>query len=124
MNRFSKLDVDPSLVIGLFPDILPEKSLGKLDYPSPPPQLDAQELKAGLTALIDYLLPVRSKLAGTDDSSSGRPKSQLRQIVDTTLLKCYLQTNDALVASLLRLPDNHCHLEEAEQALKKAQQAE
>ena len=45
---------------------------------------------------------------------------QALQIIDTTLLKCYLQTNDALVASLLRLKDNHCHLEEAERVLKKA----
>lgn len=42
---------------------------------------------------------------------------QLFQIIDTTLLKCYLQTNDALVASLIRL--NHCHLGEAEKMLKK-----
>ncbi|KAJ1528436.1 hypothetical protein ONE63_006848 [Megalurothrips usitatus] len=42
---------------------------------------------------------------------------QLFQIIDTTLLKCYLQTNDAFVAPLLRL--NHCHLGEAERMLKK-----
>lgn len=39
------------------------------------------------------------------------------QIIDTTLLKCYLQTNDALVAPLLRL--NYCHLAETERTLKK-----
>lgn len=32
-------------------------------------------------------------------------------------MKCYLQTNDALVAPLLRL--NHCHLQETEKILKK-----
>lgn len=42
---------------------------------------------------------------------------KLLQIIDTTLLKCYLQTNDALVAPLLRL--NHCHLAETERTLKK-----
>ena len=31
------------------------------------------------------------------------------------------QTNDALVAPLLRLPDNCCHVEEAERMLKRAQ---
>ena len=30
------------------------------------------------------------------------------------------KTNDALVASLLRLKDNNCHLVEAERVLKKA----
>nr|CAD7615829.1 unnamed protein product [Timema genevievae] len=42
---------------------------------------------------------------------------QLLSIIDTTLLKCYLQTNDALVAPLLRL--NHCHLEETEKTLRR-----
>lgn len=40
-------------------------------------------------------------------------------IIDTTMLKCYLQTKDSLVAPLLRL--NHCHLEESEKLLKKYQ---
>ena len=31
-----------------------------------------------------------------------------------------MQTNDALIAPLLRLPDNNCHVEEAERILKKA----
>ena len=48
-------------------------------------------------------------------------KSQALQILDTTLLKCYLQTNDALVAPLLRLRDNCCHPQEAERVLKKSQ---
>lgn len=39
------------------------------------------------------------------------------QIIDTTLLKCYLQTNEALVAPLLRR--NYCHLGETEKILKK-----
>ena len=43
------------------------------------------------------------------------------QILDTTLLKCYLKINDSLVASLLRLKNNFCHQEETERALKKCQ---
>ncbi|XP_077303016.1 vacuolar protein sorting 39 [Arctopsyche grandis] len=39
----------------------------------------------------------------------------LLEIIDTTLLKCYLQTNDAFIGPLLRL--NNCKLEEAEQVL-------
>ena len=54
-----------------------------------------------------------------DLGSNLKLRRQLLQIVDTTLLKCYLLTNDALVASLLRLRDNNCHLEESERALKK-----
>ncbi len=41
------------------------------------------------------------------------------QIVDTTLLKCYLKTNASLASSLLRLQDNQCHMEETVRALKK-----
>lgn len=54
-----------------------------------------------------------------DVGSSLKLRRQLLEIVDTTLLKCYLLTNDALVASLLRLRDNHCHLAESERALKR-----
>lgn len=54
-----------------------------------------------------------------DVGSSLKLRRQLLEIVDTTLLKCYLLTNDALVASLLRLRDNHCHLAESERSLKR-----
>ena len=43
----------------------------------------------------------------------------LAQVIDTSLLKCYLQTNEAMIAPLLRL-DNNCHVEECERVLKKA----
>lgn len=48
-----------------------------------------------------------------------KPKgnNQLLSIIDTTLLKCYLQTNDAMVAPLLRL--NMVHFSETEHVLKK-----
>ncbi|CAG2119073.1 unnamed protein product, partial [Medioppia subpectinata] len=149
---FLKLETDPSQVIGLFPDLLPEDFRNKLEYPSKPPQLLGADLETGLFCLIDYLLEVRRNLANaaaaangqngatisssasstsiggnsaaeTDSPStaaaSAKAKYQLKSIIDTTLLKCYLQTNDALVAPLLRLPDNKCHLEEVEKALKK-----
>lgn len=34
---------------------------------------------------------------------------------------CVIQTNDALVAPLLRLKDNNCHVDETERVLKKHQ---
>lgn len=42
-----------------------------------------------------------------------------REAVSTELL-LFLQTNVALVAPLLRLENNHCHIEESEHVLKKA----
>ena len=44
----------------------------------------------------------------------------LLQIIDTSLLKCYLQTNENMIAPLLRLQDNNCHVEECERVLVKA----
>ncbi|EPB73189.1 hypothetical protein ANCCEY_07697 [Ancylostoma ceylanicum] len=40
------------------------------------------------------------------------------QVVDTALLKCYLQTRPSLVDSLLRLHNNSCFFEDAESILK------
>lgn len=130
MQLFLKLQTDPSHVIGLFPDLLPDDYRNRIEYPCKPPELRGQDLEKGIFALIDYLVEVRRQLYSSTDISAhlgeertaktlSKSREQLRQIVDTTLLKCYLQTNDALVSPLLRLPGNHCHLEETERALKK-----
>ncbi|WAR19470.1 VPS39-like protein [Mya arenaria] len=111
MNIFVKLDTDPSHVIGLFPNLLPPDFRKSLDYPEKLPDLQGGDLEKGLLALTDYLNDEGNKLVVS--------KEQLSQIIDTTLMKCYLQTNDALVASLLRLKDNKVHVEEAERSLKK-----
>jgi len=109
--------------------LLPVDFRKQLEYPEAVAILQGRELEQAVLALIKYLTEVRNGLMnvnvkngrdtmelGTNFKSSRR---QLLQIVDTTLLKCYLLTNDALVASLLRLRDNHCHLEESERALKR-----
>lgn len=131
MDIFLKLETDPSDIIGLFPELLPAGYRNKLEYPDKVPILQDESLKQGLFALVEYLLQVRHKLKGDyegnlssmtsikEGSKTVRSKRQLLQIVDTTLLKCYLQTNDALVASLLRWKDNHCHVDESERALRK-----
>ncbi|XP_074662539.1 vam6/Vps39-like protein isoform X2 [Tubulanus polymorphus] len=131
MNIFLSLGVDPSNVIGMFPQLLPPDFRSQLNYPEKPPELEGVELEKGLLALIDYLTQKRNQLIKDKDNkelrytaivegnTTIRSKKQLHTIIDTTLLKCYLQTNDALVASLLRLPDNHCHEDESERVLKK-----
>ncbi|KPP64588.1 vam6/Vps39-like protein-like [Scleropages formosus] len=102
------------------------------------------ELEKAHLALIDYLTQKRSHLVkqlNDSDPSTTSPlmegtptiksRKKLLQIIDTTLLKCYLhhsrlsssltpQTNVALVSPLLRLENNHCHIEECEYVLKKA----
>ncbi|XP_049943822.1 vam6/Vps39-like protein [Schistocerca serialis cubense] len=110
-------------------------------------KLQDRELENALLALIEFLTEVRLKLmAGNtvqnkamgnnvnnnnnynirnsdnvvaEGSNMNKSTQQLLQIIDTTLLKCYLQTNDALVAPLLRL--NQCHLVETEKTLRRHQ---
>ena len=133
MEVFLSLNICASHVVGLFSGLLPAERQEMLEYPDTPPVLQGREMENGLLALIEYLTQVRHKLK---DSSSPATltsqamvegviviskRSQALQIIDTTLLKCYLQTNDALVAPLLRLRDNCCHPQEAERVLKKSQ---
>eukprot|EP00079_Xenopus_tropicalis_P028589 XP_012823570.1 PREDICTED: vam6/Vps39-like protein isoform X2 [Xenopus tropicalis] len=134
MQGFAKLGTDPTHVIGMYPDLLPSDYRKQLQYPNPVPALSGAELEKASLALIDYLTQKRShlvkKLNDSDHQSTTSPlmegtptiksKKKLLQIIDTTLLKCYLHTNGALVASLLRLENNHCHVEESEHVLKKA----
>lgn len=134
MDLFLMLGTDPYEVIRLFPDLVtPSSNNPELNDPSPSlPKLQDHDLEKGLRALIVFLTEVRHKLMGDTrpkDKESSKEKiaiegeksmtavatEQLLKIIDTTLLKCYLQTTDALVAPLLRL--NHCHLAEAEKTL-------
>ncbi|XP_014671052.1 PREDICTED: vam6/Vps39-like protein [Priapulus caudatus] len=131
---FIQLDTDPSHVIGLFPGLLPPDFRSQLEYPEKLPELAGADLENGFVALIEYLTQVRMELvkdmtkqvqfsSATIEGAATVKLSQRQQlqIIDTTLLKCYLQTNDALIAPLLRLRDNHCHLDESERVLKKHQ---
>uniref|UniRef100_A0AAX7SGK7 CNH domain-containing protein n=1 Tax=Astatotilapia calliptera TaxID=8154 RepID=A0AAX7SGK7_ASTCA len=133
MQVFAKLGTDPTHVIGLYPDLLPGDYRKQLHYPNPLPTLSGAELEKAHLALIDYLTQKRSHLVkqlNDSDPSTTSPlmegtptiksRKKLLQIIDTTLLKCYLHTNVALVSPLLRLENNHCHIEESEYVLKKA----
>ncbi|KAK5857921.1 hypothetical protein PBY51_011130 [Eleginops maclovinus] len=133
MQVFAKLGTDPTHVIGLYPDLLPSDYRKQLHYPNPLPTMSGAELEKAHLALIDYLTQKRSHLVkqlNDSDPSTTSPlmegtptiksRKKLLQIIDTTLLKCYLHTNVALVSPLLRLENNHCHIEESEYVLKKA----
>jgi len=50
--------LDPSHVIGLYPNLLPEDFRKQLDYPDALPDLDGAELERGILSLIDYLTEV------------------------------------------------------------------
>jgi Vam6/Vps39-like protein vacuolar protein sorting-associated protein 39 len=114
MAEFQKLKTDPMKVIALFPFLLP----GEGDKKS---KLTDKDLENGLLALIDYLThtryAIKGELSGPGEKKPtfGKDSKALLPIIDTTLLKCYLQTNDSFVAPLLRL--GHCHLKESEKVL-------
>lgn len=116
MKEFLKLGTNVHHVIRLFPDLLPPQGdEPKVEITS---HLAGKELEEGLTALIEYLTQMRFKYALEAQKNINTTANMNNvQIIDTTLLKCYLQTNDALVAPLLR--SNNCHLAEAERTLKK-----
>ncbi|XP_028156515.1 vam6/Vps39-like protein [Ostrinia furnacalis] len=119
MKEFIKLQTDPAEVIHLFPELD-----GKESECSKNKKLKGKDLENALYALIEYLVDVRSAIgqnkseAGpSQEQASRRNVTQQLELIDTTLLKCYLQTNDALIAPLLRL--NNCQLEETERTLLK-----
>nr|XP_024003235.1 LOW QUALITY PROTEIN: vam6/Vps39-like protein [Salvelinus alpinus] len=135
MQVFAKLGTDPTHVIGLYPDLLPADYRKQAALPQPPAHLSGAELEKAHLALIDYLTQKRSHLVKQLNDSNPHPVSlmegiptiksrkKLLQIIDTSaqmLLHCYLHTNVALVSPLLRLDNNHCHIEESEYILKKA----
>ncbi|XP_015109474.1 vam6/Vps39-like protein [Diachasma alloeum] len=125
MKQFHELGTDPYEVIRLFPHLVSDSGGNEVEPVTGLPKLQDRDLENGLLALIGFLTEVRHNLMGGTDGKEGKERErksmtaaateQLLKIIDTTLLKCYLQTNDALVAPLLRL--NHCHLAEAEKTL-------
>lgn len=129
MLEFSKLKTDPTNVIKLFPDLLPScepvntarqmsSSMVEAELMRELPKLADKDLENGILALIDYLVEIRSQVGKLQGNvkTFGRNSKTLLSIIDTTLLKCYLETNDSFVSSLIRL--NNCHLEESEKILK------
>jgi len=121
MKTFGELDgIDPTHVIGLFPDLLKPEVRKMFEYPVATPNLDGAELETALNFLIKYLTQKRNDLGKRQESSDPNAQAQvleLNQTIDTTLLKCYLKTNPALVGPLLRV-NNFCDVEESEVLLK------
>lgn len=123
MNEFTQAQAYPYDVIRLFPNLLQDQgnkaSKDNFDATVPQvaqPQLEDKDLENALLALIEFLALARQKEVVKLRDTKSTSKSLL-SIIDTTLLKCYLQTNDSLIAPLLRL--NQCHLEESEKTLLK-----
>lgn len=100
MQEFIKLNTEPSDVIRLFPDLFPkdpiskqlnQSALAKLNVPT----LDGKDLELGLLALAEYLTEVRFNLMRQmHQQKTPNDKTLIDlSIIDTTLLKCYLQVS-------------------------------
>lgn len=137
MNLFLTLNIELPFVIGMFPDMVPEEYRNRLQYPYPLPTLSGADLEKALQALVHFLLEIRHQLVGSDSdkgeksevlcdnkypsaATSIKSRHEKLQIIDTTLLKCYLQTNDTLVKSLLRMRDSRVSVVEGERVLRHA----
>ncbi|KAK9711158.1 Vacuolar morphogenesis protein 6 [Basidiobolus ranarum] len=143
LNIFQELDADPVEVISLYPSII-AGNLSKAEDQDGGSKLEGGNLKDAIEALVGFLTDWRRKVSKTlntngDTQSIKRVGSSttlsslstnvdsviakssiglplLAQLIDTTLLKAYLNSNDALVGPLLRV-SNHCNVAESETLL-------
>lgn len=51
LKLFKEVDVEPTFVIGLFPDLLPEEYRKQIDYPANPPKFSVGDLQKGINIL-------------------------------------------------------------------------
>ncbi|RMZ99504.1 vam6 Vps39 isoform X2 [Brachionus plicatilis] len=125
---FQKMKTDPSHLIAFFPGLLPDGYRARLNLDDYYQSFEPKELEDGVAGLIDYLQFKRNEFLKTDDLAlslepliDGRPvirkKISLLEIIDTTLLKCYLISKESLVQFFLRRDPNFLHLEESERLL-------
>lgn len=101
MREFIKLETDPCEVIRLFPNLFPKDSIVSKLNPSALaksnlPALEGKDLEMALLALIEYLTEVRFNLLRqmqNAEQKNIKNSNYLLSIIDTTLLKCYLQVS-------------------------------
>lgn len=108
MAHFLKWGTDTCEVIRLFPNLVFHlSSTDEIDKPeSDLPQLQGRDLENSILALISYLTEVRHKVINYDElknkeknpllndklkNMTASAYKRLRTVIDTTLLKCYLQ---------------------------------
>ena len=121
LEIFLEIDTDLVFVLGLFPGFVKSDSLRKLQYPSEPPSLSSADFHRAVNDLIDFLLKKRQKLVLKLESATAKQKGSLLhnlQVLDTTLLKCYIKERPGLVGPLLRLPDSRVSVTEGERLLR------
>ena len=133
LQLFQNMKTDPSHIIAFLPGLLPDAYRSKLKFDEYYPVLDAKEMEDAIGSLIDYLQVKRNEFLKESKQINdptnfnliplieGKPvlktRQQILQIIDTTLLKCYLKTKENLVPFFLRREQNFLHLDESERLL-------
>ncbi|CAI2353097.1 unnamed protein product [Caenorhabditis sp. 36 PRJEB53466] len=127
---FLDIKTDVLTILRMFPELLPDRIRKNTTLTD---EMPANDRMRALLALGNYLSEIRTEHAKHIDlynrlRASGQAKNvdneELHklnitlQVVDTTLLKCYIKTKPALVDSLIRLQSNACTFNDAEEILK------
>ena len=120
LNKYSEINTDPIDVISLYPKLLPDAIRLKRKHPAEPPPLTGKALNQAIHILTQYLMHQRNRYQGMlKPGELETPTIDMLQIIDTTLLKCYVECNESLIGPLVRLKDNYLFLVESERILKK-----
>jgi hypothetical protein len=130
---FQEMNTDPSHLIAFLPGLLPDSYRAKLNLDEFFPTLDAKEKEDAIACLIDYLQFKRNEFLKDNKTLKDDPtfiltpliegrivfknRLQILQIIDTTLLKCYLKSKENLVPFFLRREPNFLHVGESERLL-------
>jgi hypothetical protein len=128
LDLFQTMNTDPTHLIAFLPGLLPASFRERLNFDHLYPDLNAKEQEEAIDALIDYLNYKRkefikqTKLAAPlepllENRSVISTREHLLEIIDTTLLKCYLKSKENLVHIFIRLHPNFFHIKESETLL-------
>eukprot|EP01100_Stratorugosa_tubuloviscum_P006301 TRINITY_DN2730_c0_g1_i1.p1 TRINITY_DN2730_c0_g1~~TRINITY_DN2730_c0_g1_i1.p1 ORF type:complete len:727 (-),score=256.89 TRINITY_DN2730_c0_g1_i1:32-2110(-) len=122
-DLFQQIQFDPLKVISLFPNLLPEKIAKNISYPYTPPRFleNSNNTNQAYQQLIDFLVALQKKQAQTTSKNADTGKAygtdyDLIEVIDTTLFKAYLNSNENLLLPFLRTP-NKCNVSECEKDL-------
>ncbi|KAJ6242004.1 cnh domain containing [Anaeramoeba flamelloides] len=110
MEYFHEVGCDPRIVLSLFPSLVPPVVSQGFSIPTIKiKKLDENEQLEAIFGLIDYLQQTRN----SPNIKTKQNSLEILKVIDTTLIRSYIQTNISYVTPFLRLP-NYCDLEECE----------
>ncbi|KAK7066121.1 Vam6/Vps39-like protein [Halocaridina rubra] len=119
--------------------MVPEEFRFQINLPGRVPPFTASEMETAIQELIHFLLEMKhryiNRVIDIDEGSDcnithinpsngvGKAATTIKekiQVIDTTLLRCYIETNNnTLIESLVRMPDTRVSLQEGERLLRK-----